>query len=547
LTNAGSLQHTDNIFGINIIPDNDDQRVEALKRYCIFNTPNEPAFDNIVQLAKTIFKVPIAQISFLDKTHKAVKADVGLPLQMVKVKREETMCAVTVLKLEVLVVENALNDHLLDKHPYVHGSFGLRFYAGAPIITSDGFIIGTICLVDKQRRSFSQHDREILRGMAKIVMEQTELRLANLQETKKLKLSNDKFVVSEQRLQGILDTMAEGVGIINAEGRMVYANTMAQRILDLDAEKIKDRTFNDSRWQNERIDGSPLPSEDHPMAVMMRTGISVYDQEIAVRPPDRERFYISINAAPIINKETGQITGGIGTFTDVTNRRKLLQQREEFISIASHELKTPVTALKASLQLLDRMKNNLAPEKFEKLLAQSNKSLNKLSHLISELLDANRISEGQWQIYKTNFKLSDMLADCCNHIRSAGTHQIILEGEIDTQVLADEQQLDQVVVNLVNNAVKYAPNSRDIIINIEKRQFDVKMSVTDRGPGIPPEKLPNLFERYYRADYSGLQFSGLGLGLYISKEIVNRHNGQIGVNTELGKGSTFWFTLPLAR
>ncbi|GAB2703400.1 hypothetical protein GCM10027037_31500 [Mucilaginibacter koreensis] len=533
-----------NVYGINLIPDNDAERVKALKRYQIFNTPAEPAFDNLAGLAQTIFKSSIAHISFLNGDEEYIKAGIGLG-DLVRLDRGESMCALAILQPEVTVIEDALQDPLLANQPYVHGAFGLRFYAGAPLITSDGFIIGTFCIVDQVPRKFSTHDIEILQGLAKVAMEQTELRLKTLQEAETQRTINDKLTTSEQRLQSILDTMAEGVGIIDTNGRMTYANPMAQRILGLKESAIKERTFDDPQWQNLRIDGTPLPPEDHPMAVMMRTGMSVYDQEIAVQPPDGERFYISINAAPIIDHQTGNITGGIGTFMDVTNRRNLLRQREEFISIASHELKTPVTALKASLQLLDRMKDNPAPEKMQKLIAQSNKSLHKLNSLISDLLDANRITQGQWQIHKTVFKLSDMLADCCNHIRTAGTHDIILKGDIDTEVYADEHQIDQVVVNFVNNAVKYAPNSRNIIIAAQKTPAEVKVLVTDFGPGIPPDKLPHLFERYFRADYSGLQFSGLGLGLYISKEIITKHNGQIGVDTEMGKGSTFWFTLPL--
>ncbi|MBS7565742.1 PAS domain S-box protein [Mucilaginibacter sp. Bleaf8] len=533
-----------NVFNINIIPDNDVERVKALDRYCIMNTPKEAAFDSIVELAKVIFRTPIAHLSFLNKEEEYIKASVGLG-DMLRVDRGESVCAITILNSELTVIENAAEDPLFDNHPYVHGPFGLRFYAGAPLKTSDGYTIGTLCLVDTQPRTVSEHDKEILLALAKVAMEQTELRLANIQETEKQVAINDKLGASEQRLQSILDTMAEGVGIVNLEGQMVYANSMAQRILGLTESDIIERKFDDLKWQNLRVDGTPLPKDDHPMTVMLRTGLPVYDQEIAIQNDKGERTYISINAAPINDPVTGQLTGGIGTFMDVTNRRKLLQQKEEFISIASHELKTPVTSLKASLQMLERMKDDLTIDRLNKLVAQSNKSLMKLSGLIGDLLDANRISHGQWQIHKIRFTMGDFLADCCQHVRTAGKHNIIVNGDLDAEVYADQQQIDQVLVNLVNNAVKYAPESKDLVIQVEKLPADVKISVIDTGPGISPDKLPHLFERYYRADYSGLQFSGLGLGLYISKEIIQKHGGQIGVETELGKGSTFWFTLPL--
>ncbi|PJJ80035.1 PAS domain S-box-containing protein [Mucilaginibacter auburnensis] len=351
---------------------------------------------------------------------------------------------------------------------------------------------------------------------------------------------------SETRLQGILDTMAEGVGIIDANGQMVYANPMAQRILGLSEDEIKKRTYGDARWQNLRLDGSPLPDEEHPMAIMMRTGLASYDQEIAVQPPVGERMYISINSAPIFD-ERGTLTGGIGTFMDVTNRRKMMIQKDDFISVASHELKTPVTALKAALQLLERMKKDVNPNKFEKLLSQANKSLNKLSDLINSLLNSNRISQGRFPIHKTKFSIAELINECCQHVRTVGEHDIIFTGDLNLQITADEQLLDQVIVNLVNNAVKYAPKSREIKISVEELPNQVKVSVTDSGPGIPADKVKHIFERYYQADSDNRQFSGLGLGLYISAEIIHKHGGEIGVDSEPGNGSTFWFTLPLGE
>jgi len=349
---------------------------------------------------------------------------------------------------------------------------------------------------------------------------------------------------SETRLQGILDTMAEGVGIIDATGQMVYANSMAQRILGLSEDEIKERTYGDSRWRNLRLDGSPLPDDEHPMTVMMQTGLACYDQEIGVQPPDGERRYISINAAPIFD-EQGTLTGGIGTFMDVTNRRKMMIQKDDFISVASHELRTPVTALKASLQLLERMKKDVNPEKFDKLLTQANRSLNKLSDLINSLLNSNRISQGRFPIHKIKFSIAELIDECCQHVRTVGKHDVIFSGDLDLQITADEQLLDQVIVNLINNAVKYAPNSKEIKINIAQHQNYVKVSVSDSGPGIPPDKIKHIFERYYQAEGGTRQFSGLGLGLYISAEIIHKHGGEIGVDSEPGKGSTFWFTLPL--
>jgi PAS domain S-box-containing protein len=354
----------------------------------------------------------------------------------------------------------------------------------------------------------------------------------------------EKLRENEHRLTQILETMAEGVGIIDIHGNMTYANPMAQKILGLSQDDILKRTYYDTQWQNLRVNGSPLPEEEHPMYITMNTGKPVYDHEIAVQAPGKERQYISINAAPI-HDDKGNIIAGIGTFMDVTNRRKLTQQKDEFISVASHELRTPITSLKASLQLLAKMKNDPSAKVLPKLIEQANKSLDKVSILISDLLNASRMNQGELELNKSRFKIAELINDCCHHVRIAGQFTIITEGDFDLSVYADAGRIDQVIINFVNNCMKYAPDSKEIRINIEKAGEWAKVSVIDKGLGIPANKIPRLFERYYRADKNSIQYSGLGLGLYICAEIIRKHGGQIGVESEEDKGSTFWFTLPL--
>lgn len=355
----------------------------------------------------------------------------------------------------------------------------------------------------------------------------------------------DELRKKEQDLTRVLDTMAEGVGIIDTTGLMTYANPMAQKILGLNGDEIKMRTYFDFEWQNLRLDGTPLPREEHPMSIMMATGNQVFDHEIAVQPPVGDRIYVSINAAPIYDNE-GKLVGGIGTFMDVTNRRKITQQKDEFISVASHELKTPVTSLKASLQLLSKMQDNPSPKMLPVLIQQANRSLTKVSTLIADLLNASKLNAGQLQLNKTTFTLADLINDCCDHIRMIGEYTIKTEGNTYLQVVADADRIDQVITNFINNAVKYAPEAKEIRVLIEKQENFAKLSVIDKGKGIPPEKRPYLFDRYFRVDTSGLQYSGLGLGLYINAEIIKKHNGEYGVESTLGQGSTFWFTLPLS-
>lgn len=387
-------------------------------------------------------------------------------------------------------------------------------------------------------------------GVIDMAMEVTPhvLAIQQKEDTIKEKIALEETLRnSEQRLHGILETMAEGVGVTDASGQLIYANPMAQQILGLSESTIKDRTYDDPQWQNLRLDGSPLPSEEHPMSIMFSTGQPVFDYEIGVQPPDRERFYISINAAPIFDIE-GKLSGGIGTFMDVTTRRMITQGKDDFISIASHELKTPVTALKATIQLLQRSHEKLTTESRGRLLEQANKSLEKLSRLISDLLDTSRIEQGHLRLDKKPFALSELFNDCYSNLADGTKQELIFEGDTDESVNADNQQIGQVMSNFITNAIKYAPDSEKIIVRAEKLNgTEIRISVKDNGPGIPKEKLTHLFERYYRTNYEGQKFTGLGLGLYISADIIKNHGGKVGVESKLGKGSEFWFTLPIEK
>lgn len=270
----------------------------------------------------------------------------------------------------------------------------------------------------------------------------------------------------------------------------------------------------------------------------------IYHAEYQIEWQDGTNHWISASGMPRYNSD-GEAINVVGVTYDITERRQLEQRKDDFISIASHELKTPVTSLKASLQLLDRMKDKPSPTVFLRLIEQSNRSMDKITSLIEDLLNVSRMNEGQMRLNQSVFNVSKLLSNCCEHVRVEGKHHLIVQGGQDVVVYGDEHRIDQVVINLVNNAVKYAPNAREIFLNVSAAGSMAKISITDKGPGIPAEKLSHLFNRYYQGNSAGFQNSGLGLGLYISSEIVSRHGGEIGVESELGKGSTFWFTIPL--
>ena len=286
---------------------------------------------------------------------------------------------------------------------------------------------------------------------------------------------------------------------------------------------------------------------DRVRAVWMRsleTG-EPYELEYRLKNLRGEYIWILGRAAPYRDKD-GRITRWFGTCTDINDLKLAEQRKDDFISIASHELKTPVTSLRASLQLLNKYKYNEDAKKLiPALVDQACRSSDRVSRLIDDLLNVGKLNQGQLQLNKKRFKLSDIIDECCGYVQLAGEHQIITSGNTTLEVYADAGRIDQVMVNLINNAVKYSAPGEEVRVTIDQEEHTVKVSVTDKGQGIPPEKLPHLFDRYYKVEAEGAKYSGLGLGLYISAEIIRKHDGEIGVESEPGKGSTFWFTLPI--
>ncbi|HTI11333.1 MAG TPA: ATP-binding protein [Puia sp.] len=245
-------------------------------------------------------------------------------------------------------------------------------------------------------------------------------------------------------------------------------------------------------------------------------------------------------------KSVGQI---LLTFEDVTFQRKMEQAREDFISIASHELKTPISVIKAYAQILGMELESTASERVTQTLDRILIQSERLTKLTSFLLDVSAFKTGTIQLRKEPFVLLELMLEIVNELKQSNSkHQLILDEVTDASVLADRFRIGQVITNLLSNAIKYSPDEEKILINIsvDKTKKWVRTSVQDHGIGVPPEYQPDLFRRFFRTDnIKATKIEGFGMGLYISSEIIKAHGGQMGVNSSGANGSTFFFELPL--
>jgi two-component system, sensor histidine kinase and response regulator len=222
------------------------------------------------------------------------------------------------------------------------------------------------------------------------------------------------------------------------------------------------------------------------------------------------------------------------------------RRKDEFMSIASHELKTPLASLKAYVQLLERSlsKNDSTKAYVDRTLVQ----INKLNGLIVDLLDTSRIENGKMKFNETLFNFGKLLRDSVEMIGQTYPDYLIqVFGNSDALVLGDEIRLEQVLLNYITNAIKYSPDRKELEIHSHIENNFLIVAVRDFGIGIPKENQPDVFRKFYRVEGSAQRFQGLGVGLYICFDIIQRHHGKCWLESEPGKGSTFYFSLPVAN
>ena len=253
---------------------------------------------------------------------------------------------------------------------------------------------------------------------------------------------------------------------------------------------------------------------------------------------------------------SGTFAGYAGSVTDITEIKKLEQRKDDFIKMASHELKTPITSINGYVQLLmniyseiDDKKLHLSKSTVKSSLNTISKQVTKLTRLISELLDLSRIETGKLELNKTEFDLGDLVEETVRDVRlTTSKHAIVVNTEYNGKIYGDKDRIAQVVMNLLTNAIKYSPDASQVDVNVDIENKNAVVQVKDHGIGIDKKFHQKIFERFYRVEGKSEQtYPGFGIGLFIASEIVNRHHGTISVESEKGKGSVFTVTLPLTQ
>jgi len=360
---------------------------------------------------------------------------------------------------------------------------------------------------------------------------------------------------AKQQLDLVFQNIADGITVQERTGRLIYANdtgaqlagfASAQAMLAFDMETLRAHLVEQIEMMDEF--GQPVTFSDLPSAKALQ-GQSRAEMLVHYRLRHTGRSSWSVvKASPIVD-EAGQVQLVVNIFSDVTARVELEQRKDEFLGMASHELKTPITSLKGYTQLLKMRIGKQGAAESVAMLDRMEKQLDRLTHLITDLLDVSKIQAGQIDFAREPIDIDAFVHTIAEAMQFISpTHAITVQGASHARIMGDRDRLEQVFINLISNAVKYSPETSRVDIFITASDGTVTVSVRDYGIGIPQEHQQKIFERFYRVSSgNGKTFPGLGMGLYISSAIVNLLGGRLWVESAEGGGTTFFISLPTTQ
>jgi PAS domain S-box-containing protein len=436
----------------------------------------------------------------------------------------------------------------------VINALGLTSYMGTPLIAR-GKVIGAITFSSTQPQHYYTPDdlafaQELARRIA-ITLDNARLYQEAQKEIAVRKALEEQLLRVNKQLEAILKTIDDGILLQDASGKIVYANQAVARLSGY--QSVDELLQVPALWYEQQFDltdeyGQPFPTSRFPGRRVL-AGESPAQEMVRIQQKgSSEVCWLLITSTAVLDGE-GKPWAVMSVLHDITQFKEQEQRKDEFIAMASHELRTPLTSLKGFLYLLGQRLRKQEDQQALSYLDRVNHQVTRLTRLISDLLDISRMQTGQLEYTMEPFQLDALVHEVVETVQEGtATHRIQIEGQTRAIILGDRDRIGQVLINLLTNAIRYAPNTDKVIVRLSADPQNACVSVQDFGPGIAREHQQKIFERYYQISDPGHHpFAGLGIGLYLANEIIKRHHGSISVESAQGRGSTFTFTLPLRK
>lgn len=412
-------------------------------------------------------------------------------------------------------------------------SWGFLTGVGLPLIARER-VIGVIFIFRNYSGAFSANDRALLQSFAN----QAAVAVQNAQLYAQVRQE-------KRRMDALLDSAADGIMILQPDHTITRCNPALLHMLGVDNDHISGRRHEEVVRLVNSVGGQTLEKAEAG-GWPLTPNATLYVEGDLERPATG-RLPVGITYAPLVSAE-GSLLNIIATVRDITRFREAEELKSTFISVISHELKTPVALIKGYVGTLRREDATWDREIVQDSLAVIEDEADRLTLMIENLLDASRLQAGGLKINLCDVSLDVLVKRIVNRFRTqSDQHHLMVDfPEEFPVILGDEARLEQVMTNLISNAIKYSPQGGEIRIGGKVLPEQVVVCVSDQGPGVAPEDIPHIFDRFYRSADAARTTKGAGLGLYLARAVVESHGGRIWVDPKPGDGARLCFSLPRA-
>lgn len=506
------------------IPANELHRLQALNSYKVMDTRSDPALDEITDMAADICDVPIALVSLVDDCRQWFKSAVGLDAP--ETSKDIAFCSHAINGRDIFEIPNTLKDDRFFDNPLVTGDPNIRFYAGMPLISEDGFALGTLCVIDTKPKQLDARQRKYLKTLAREVMSRLELQRKN------------RYLEDANALHELItETNQDYIFVKDKDFKIVKANSA---FISLYPEEMRSRIIGFTTLEDYKPEEAQEFLKDDKQA-LAEGRIEKFE---SIEFPDGRQRTLFTTKVRFEDKAGEPYV--LGVARDVTEREDLIaslkksnEDLEEFAYIASHDLKSPLNAVKSLLALLESDLAEIADEDAQLHFQMINTRINRMTQLLTDLLSYARVGKEEHQPEQLSLEATTL--SCIALIDKPEDFNVSV---IDCQIDLPKLPLELVLTNLLSNAVKHHNNTKgNILVSADASSTHYTIKVCDDGPGIPDEYRAKVFEKFQKLE-SRDEVEGSGLGLSMVLKMVKHYGGEVTINANQPQGTCFSLIWP---